>query len=382
MESSEIYRRRALLGSAFTPSAPVGRKELFSGRGEQIGRVIDAIFQTGQHAIIYGERGVGKTSLANVLSDFLPSLAKFDYQFVRYNCAATSTFHSIWQGIFREFSFVKSVQAGFNTNATSTPLSILFPEEAGSEDVRYLLQQVGTPTIVVIDEYDRVEDQRTSGLLADTIKSLSDHAVDATIIVIGVADSIDELISEHLSIERAIVQVQMPRMSDDELLEIVNKGFSRAEMEIDNTAKSRIAALSQGLPHNTHELGLLAGYAALEQERTYVDCPEVETAIRQSVANTQQTIVSSYNRAVSSPHQNIYKEILLAAALAATDELGYFAASDLRRPLGIITKKAYTIDRYMRHLNQFCSDSRGKILEKKGERRRYRFRFHESIMEP
>ena len=36
----------------------------------------------------------------------------------------------------------------------------------------------------------------------------------------------------------------------------------------------------------------------------------------------------------------------------------------------------------MRHLNQFCLESRGKILEKKGERRRYRFRFHESIMEP
>ena len=34
-------------------------------------RLIDAANQSGQRAIVYGERGVGKTSLANVLSDFL-----------------------------------------------------------------------------------------------------------------------------------------------------------------------------------------------------------------------------------------------------------------------------------------------------------------------
>jgi hypothetical protein len=36
----------------------------------------------------------------------------------------------------------------------------------------------------------------------------------------------------------------------------------------------------------------------------------------------------------------------------------------------------------MRHLNHFCSKERGNILEKIGERRRFRFRFREPIMEP
>jgi hypothetical protein len=92
--------------------------------------------------------------------------------------------------------------------------------------------------------------------------------------------------------------------------------------------------------------------------------------------------VSSYCEAVASPHQNIYKEILLAAALARTNDLGYFAAGDLREPLAAISHRDYGIDAYMRHLNSFCEDSRGRILEKKGERRRYRFRFSETIMEP
>jgi Holliday junction resolvasome RuvABC ATP-dependent DNA helicase subunit len=37
---------------------------------------MDAINQQGQHVLIYGERGVGKTSLANVLSGFLKTMGQ------------------------------------------------------------------------------------------------------------------------------------------------------------------------------------------------------------------------------------------------------------------------------------------------------------------
>lgn len=363
----------------------MSQKDLFSGRGKELSRVLDAIFQRGQHVVIYGERGVGKTSLANVISDWLAILEKHNYQLVRYNCAAGSTFQSIWTGIFRELSFVQNLQpAGFGAaeQIKSSPMSLLLPENVSSEDVRFLLQRVQTSTIIVIDEYDRVQDEGTSKLLADTIKSLSDHSVDTTLIIIGVADSVDELILEHRSIERAIVQIQMPRMSDVELMEILDKGFEMVKMPIDSEAKLHITALSQGLPHNTHELALHAGYAAVDDDRMKIESVDLDKAICASVDNARQTIVSTYHRATSSPQKNIFREVLLAAALAPTDELGYFAAGDLRQPLQLITKRAYSIDGYMRHLNDFCSEERGMILEKKGERRKYRFRFSDSIMEP
>jgi hypothetical protein len=382
MDAGERIRLRARLSNAFSPSAPVSSLDLFSGRVSQLERVTDVIFQRGQHAVIYGERGVGKTSLANVLADWLQFLNKFNYQVVRHNCAATSNFNSIWEGVFRELSFKRN-NPGFQDTQTSVPMSAYVPENAGSEDVRFLLQQIGSSTVIIIDEYDRVpKDTATSGLMADTIKSLSDHSVDATLILIGVADSIDGLIAEHKSIERALVQIQMPRMSDSELYSIIDKGFGQVDMSIDFTAKCQITALSQGLPHNTHELGLLTGYACVDSFRRAADKSDVETAIRKAVVNAQQTIVASYCQAVTSPHQNIYKEILLAAAMAKTDDLGYFAAGDLRKPLAAILHKNYGIDRYMRHLQSFCEDSRGRVLERKGERRKYRFRFTESIMEP
>lgn len=384
------YEIQAQLSFVFTPSSPIDRKDLFAGRTKQVQRLLDSIFQRGQHVVIYGERGVGKTSLANIISDLvlaITSNSQFNFQFqaVRFNCAADSTFNSIWHGIFRELYFATSTsKAGFGSETTieSVPLDKLLPEHVSSEDVRYALQRFGRRAIIVIDEFDRIHDPKATALLADTIKSLSDHSVDATIIVIGVADSIDELISEHKSIERALVQIPMPRMSQAELFEIAEKGLNKVGMGIDAHAKSELATLSQGLPHYMHSLTRFAAYAALEEGRMNVDMPDVEKAIRSAIENAQQSIVSAYHRATNSPHQNMYAEVLLAAALTDNDDLCSFAAGDLREPLHKITKKQYRIDRYMRHLNALSKSDRGPILRKTGQRRRFRFRFVDPLMEP
>ncbi len=52
--------------------------------------------------------------------------------------------------------------------------------------------------------------------MADTIKTLSDWGTEATIILVGVGDSIDQLIEEHESVVRALVRIHMPRMSVDD----------------------------------------------------------------------------------------------------------------------------------------------------------------------
>ena len=70
MTAEDKARVGLLAGRAFSPSAPVRERDVFAGRREQIHQVVDAINQDGQSVLIYGERGVGKTSLANVIDDF------------------------------------------------------------------------------------------------------------------------------------------------------------------------------------------------------------------------------------------------------------------------------------------------------------------------
>lgn len=55
--------------AVFTPAVPISSDSLFAGRSTQISKLVDAINQRGQHAVLFGERGVGKTSLANVLGE-------------------------------------------------------------------------------------------------------------------------------------------------------------------------------------------------------------------------------------------------------------------------------------------------------------------------
>ncbi len=50
----------------FTPNKPVNVVDLFFGRKELAKSIIESINTPGQHLLLYGDRGVGKSSLANI----------------------------------------------------------------------------------------------------------------------------------------------------------------------------------------------------------------------------------------------------------------------------------------------------------------------------
>jgi len=67
-ELAESLRLRATILTTFTPGRPINKLDLLAGREEQISKVLEAVLSPGQHAAIYGERGVGKSSLANLIT--------------------------------------------------------------------------------------------------------------------------------------------------------------------------------------------------------------------------------------------------------------------------------------------------------------------------
>jgi Cdc6-like AAA superfamily ATPase len=384
---AEKMELKVRVAGVFRPGTPIDNQQLFAGRIDQINDVLHASLQPGRHVIMFGERGVGKTSLARVISEIIK--VGVGYKLLNcgtINCDVSDNFNSLWRKIFRELSFVmESLEPGFRPQTTQEDVSlesILPNRELTPDDIRYMLGRIREHTLIVIDELDKLSDRSARARLADTIKNLSDHAVNTTLMLVGVGDTVDDLIAEHHSIERALVQVPMPRMSFAELTQIVTSGLTAAGMTADKDAVTWTAVLSQGLPHYTHSLALYSAFRAIEADRLNVTVDDVLEATRTTVQKTH-TIHTAYNKATSSPQkQNLFGKVLRACALAETDELGYFTAAAVGGPMTKIMGKPYPIPNFSRHLFDLCDSKRGPILKKVGEPRRIRFRFIDPMMQP
>lgn len=378
---------RALEASkVFTPTAPIDERSLFAGRHEQIRQVVDVINQKGQHAILFGERGVGKTSLANILKDIL-STSYPNIISPRVNCTSEDSFESIIEKSFSEINLISQKRKiGFQGKTVSSTFNALnlVDGKIDPESVRkslVLLSAYFTP-IIIFDEFDRLN-PKIQNIFADFIKALSDHSVNSTILIVGVADSIDQLISSHQSVERALMQIRMPRMSSAEVGEIFTKGYERLGLGCTKEAMIIATSLSQGLPHYAHLVGLYSSRIAIDNDKNTVDIECIKESINMALKGTQQSIQSTWHKATMSPRKdNLFSTVLLSCALAKTDELGYFAAQDVRKPMSIITGKNYEIPSFSRHLNEFTEEKRGPVLKKIGTKRRYRFRFVNPLMQP
>lgn len=371
--------------AVFLPSAPINRAELFAGRIEQIQAVMDAVQTQGQHVALYGERGVGKTSLVSVLREIMTAHGPGAQPVVRENCHAEDTYGQLWLRALESIKIsVESPGTGFgaDTKKTVVTLAGAFREPPAVHQVVRQLRPVNTPLTFVFDEFDQVADPKVTDAVAETIKALSDYSVPVTIVVVGVGDSVDALIRSHSSIERALVQIRMPRMRQDELAQIVSKAMNELDMQCEAAARTRIVALAQGLPHYVHLLGLHATRHALEVRRLEVRVADVEEGIRRAVAQASQSVLDSYVRAVRSNRKEaLFAKVLLACALAETDELGFFKPSSVREPLARMGTPM-EIPAFASHLNKFSSDDRGNVLKKAGQQRRYRYRFRNPLLQP
>jgi hypothetical protein len=386
LESPEWQPTMDRIYSTFTPSAPVSNTELFSGRREQIENLERVIAGKGQHAVMYGERGVGKTSVAT----WCVVVHRSDRVVLKVNCDTTDNFSSIWA---KALGRLDPPRRGPARAARQDLEEIALETENRADgfftpdDVRFLAEQVegvtGQGAVFFFDEFDRLEDVNVRPLMTDTLKTLSDEEMASTIILMGVADTVQELVEEHDSVQRALVQIRMPRMTTEELCDILKAGFARIEMEIDPPSAQAIATMSQGFPHYTHLLGQAAAHNALTDQRALVVRTDVEAAIATALSSAQYTLSSLYDKATGSANQNaLYSEVLLACALTVPDDLGYFSPRDVQPTLAKLLGQDIGLARLTMYMTQLATEKRGPTLIQRGRPRAWRFRFNDPMMQP
>ncbi len=382
-------RLRVLAGLAFSPGAPVDSKKLFAGRVDEMRRAIRGITARGRHLMMYGQRGVGKTSLATIFKELFDEVPGM--RFFKINCTSDDGFDDIWRRAFREIPAIVECKGEDDRLDGKSAIEYRLEQLISDSplcpgDIRRVIQnecQDDFELVLIFDEFDRLAEHERA-LFADTIKDLSDNSVKITIVLVGVARDVVELIDEHESIKRPLVQISLPPMARDELGEIIDRATNALRMTIEKNARDLIVFLSQGFPHYTHLLGQESALAAIDCRRRNIRLEDVEAGIQSALEESQESEKTEYHKAIQSQRKNtLYGSVLLACAMAPSDERGFFASADVREPMSRITGRDYDIPAFSKHLKDFTEDAdRGPVLEKTGKEKMIRFRFRNPMLRP
>lgn len=383
--NADQIKRIGQVSDIYTPSYPIELKDLFSGRNEQLVRAVSIVPQKGLHAIIFGDRGVGKTSFANMLKILMESSER---QVQRVSCNSEDTFTTLWKNILSRFtvkyqevkervSFVKDTEV----TETEYPLStFISTPEVSPEQILELLKFLNSP-IIIIDEFDRLEDAFfNKKVFTDVIKAISDTSPNVTLVIVGVSEDIATLIQEHASIERNLSQIYMPVMSTQEIEELVLRGEEPLGIKFASSVVEKIIGLSSGYPHFAHSLCYHSVQNAILTDTTTVDEPHLQVAIKQTIDAAHESLRNTYRIATIATKQNIYADVIFAASVAPTDEYGYFQANDLEEILTKELGKEIKVANFVSHLGKFCTPERGEILKSTGIKNRQRYKFKNPLM--
>jgi hypothetical protein len=318
-----------ILHTHLSPSSPIQSYEHLHGRQSQLREIEESLYAPGRHIFIYGDRGVGKTSLAQTAAFAHQSS---DNEPIIRSCDEYTTFFQLIKSIVEEIlnnplreKRITTYKGGFSIKGVSleTQKSI----ESGSipeiKDintavslVKYLSEQYSDKTLVVIDEFDLVKSIKEKKHFADFIKQLGDQRIKIQFIFCGIGQSLDELLGAHGSCHRYLSSIDLPRLNYTARFEIVGSAAKALGIEIDEYPfEFRIAAISDGFPHYVHLVCEKLFWAMFNDPKPVKKVASVHytEAIRAAVRGIQMQLKKAYEYAIMQKTDD-FEEVLWAVA--------------------------------------------------------------------
>lgn len=356
----------ARLINAFLPAARMNDPDRFAGRAEEVRLLTDAINTEGSVPLIYGQRGLGKSSIAAQMH----RIAQGDQSLLRHLGAedialpeekqaiafyitcedSTKDLDGLLRAMINAVEKLRFEQAkpedgkksglrlvdrttkttvslklfshervkGFKKSTHNRDLSSLSLSEHLVELSDLLTDTYRQPVIFFIDELDRL-----SGVqgLASFLKANSSPILKFVLIGIGTTES--ELLSDHLSLGRQLMSVKIPTMLRAELLAIVNRTEDYlAEHKLDyhftRSASDELAKIAAGFPWFVHVIGQTALANAEKVRKSQIDVTDIESAVRELGTNRMtQTYSDLYQRAI----QDSYRREIVIRLFASWPEV-------------------------------------------------------------
>lgn len=316
-----------LMVKVLSPSRPLQSEEYLRGRTQQLNDIRRALVQPGRHALIHGLRGVGKSSLAQTCAY---SLADSEEP-VLIGCDGRSTFASLIREVFDHLSgrsptFEKIIserglsfsrfgisadgRRSIEEGASSDPSSI-------NEAVRlmkFLENSYSKRLVIVVDEFDLIEDRAEQVLFTNFLKQISDQHVEAIFIVCGIGTSTKTLMDAHGSADRYFHTEDLGQLPWEARYEIVETAAKALGIQIDENTVIRIARISDGFPHYVHLVSEKLFWRVFEAANGGVVTPELfGQAMGDAAGALDMKLRGPYEQATQK-YQNDYETVLWACA--------------------------------------------------------------------
>ncbi len=381
----------------FTPRAPAGELMFINRTKDKLGeRLEHALNELGAQIIVYGDTGVGKTSLvARIGGD----------RVARVECQDAKSFRDLLLdafgalGVVQELRFAetheKASEAGAEMSgglgyiaSLKARLSTKVGEKATREfevtqqpliDVLIEAMVDAGKHILFFDNFENIKDEGVRRSIAELMVALSDRARESgnvKIVLAGIAESATDLLHLSDSAARRAAEVSAGTMSPREIAEIVTRGMGLLGIAIGPDEVELIARLSAGYPYVAHLISLYAALGASDAGKE-VTPAVLEEAIAKAVDDFHLDFSTRYRRAVEQSG-GVRPRRRILHALAESD----LADFDFDEALAAVKAKyggetAYTY--FNAAIGALCTENHGSLLRKRSLRGKNRYSFQNPL---
>ena len=263
-----ISLRRDSIYSAFSTAMPVTDRHGLAGRNNELEKLVDAIVVQRKHAVIFGTRGSGKTSLARVFGD----LADEAGCIALYGSASGD---ADFDALFRPFLSELPMSAAGQEKARklmTEPLDVTRLAALLVEDVRQR-------SILIVDEYDRVQSDDAKTDVATLLKLLTDIHSPVQVVLVGIAGDVDGLIAAHPSLRRHIAPQRVAPIPKQDLELLLMSCADNARLRLDPDALDALAGAAMGSPYHARLFGMQAALVTEAAGRDRMTLSDVEQGL-------------------------------------------------------------------------------------------------------
>jgi Cdc6-like AAA superfamily ATPase len=287
-DATEVRRK---VSDSFKPSRPVTDYRMFAGRVGVLTTLIQSIEDHRMHIVLYGERGIGKTSMMHILAQ---AAQEARYLCVYISCGADTDFDDVFRVLARGIPLL--FHQNFGPASERSERGETFADLIGEGPISVhaagdlLARVVGTRIILMLDEFDRCESKEFKQSVAELMKNLSDRSACAQLAIAGVAANLTELVEHIPSIQRNILALQVPRMTDEEVLSLIARGEAACNMTFADEPRRLIVSTAAGMPHLASLLCHHAALLAVDDGRLTVGADDVAKAMERALAELKGRI--------------------------------------------------------------------------------------------